>query len=189
MSSELVNHLEVAAQWDDSPSEIIHEAIARIEALETENARLMEALGDLLNCVDGQHDYEWLARCKEKARKALYAYPDTSDARCQCDACKTVSHASSCAGHNDPAYPNGPSDCDKQVVPSGYSEYTPIKVVGSTSEPRGCPVPGACKPSDRPADVTVDEIAKFMDDHMKAWMDEGDFARAILDPFKVVRRK
>lgn len=48
------------------------------------------------------------------------------------------------------------SDCEKQV-PSGYSEYTPIKVVGSTSEPRGCPTTVACScPSDRTADVTVE---------------------------------
>lgn len=44
------------------------------------------------------------------------------------------------------------------------------------------------KPSDRPADVTVEELAKFMDDHMKAWMDEGDFARALLRAFTVGRR-
>lgn len=101
------------------------------------------------------------------------------------------------------------SDCEKQVVPSGYSEYTPIKVVGSTSEPRGCPVPGACScPSDRTADVTVDDLAVVLANARRAahgsapmtkeeagyvhlWPDGSELktqARALLDAFTVGRR-
>jgi hypothetical protein len=32
--------------------------------------------------------------------------------RCQCEACKTVQHASYCAVHNAPALPIGKCNCD-----------------------------------------------------------------------------
>ena len=39
--------------------------------------------------------------------------PTKTTAHCMCDACKTgVIHASDCAVHNMPAYPNGPCDCE-----------------------------------------------------------------------------
>ena len=35
---------------------------------------------------------------------------------CQCEACRLLpigqGHASDCSVHNEPAYPNGPCDCD-----------------------------------------------------------------------------
>lgn len=31
--------------------------------------------------------------------------------RCGCKACETIDHASDCAVHNEPAYPNGKCDC------------------------------------------------------------------------------
>jgi predicted transcriptional regulator len=67
MSSELVERLEVAAQWDSSPSQLIHEAIARIEALEAEVARLREALEPFAKAADNfdefkiNNDVEWFA--------------------------------------------------------------------------------------------------------------------------------
>lgn len=32
---------------------------------------------------------------------------------CQCDACRIRPHASDCAVHNMPAYPNGPCNCER----------------------------------------------------------------------------
>lgn len=44
---------------------------------------------------------------------AATAYARSVEERgsCQCPACATIQHASSCAVHNAPALPNGPCDC------------------------------------------------------------------------------
>lgn len=42
-----------------------------IESMRSINADLLAALSALLNCVDGQHDQEWLDRCKADALAAL----------------------------------------------------------------------------------------------------------------------
>ena len=43
---------------------------------------------------------------------------------CQCPACEVTPHASDCAVHNEPAYPNGSCDCGaQQQEPVAYS-YT-----------------------------------------------------------------
>jgi hypothetical protein len=35
--------------------------------------------------------------------------------KCSCSACAVTPHASDCAVHNEPAYPNGPCDCGVEV--------------------------------------------------------------------------
>lgn len=50
--SDLIGRLEAAAQWDGSPSWLIHEAIARITDLEAENARLRDRLAEALKALE-----------------------------------------------------------------------------------------------------------------------------------------
>ena len=67
------------------------------------------------------------------------------------------------------------SDCDKQgVIPSGYGEYTPITVGGSTS--------------DRTADVTVDDLAHWLLHNLSLDAHPLKDARALLDAFTIGRR-
>lgn len=45
MSDRLVDRLEMAAQWDDSPKELLNEAVDYIEELERRNRELNAELG------------------------------------------------------------------------------------------------------------------------------------------------
>jgi hypothetical protein len=57
---------------------MLHDLLSEIDRLRShaprpDDSALVEALSNLLNCVDGQHDYEWLQRCKDEAKAALAA--------------------------------------------------------------------------------------------------------------------
>lgn len=41
---------------------------------------------------------------------------------CRCIACRETTHASDCAVHNMPAYPNGPCDCRIERKSGYYSD-------------------------------------------------------------------
>ena len=68
------------------------------------------------------------------------------------------------------------SDCDKQGSDCGATRCRDL----------GCF--GACKPSDRTADVTVDELADFLRNKTLYTTEYEDDARALLDAFTVGRR-
>lgn len=57
------------------------------------------------------------------ALQALIAKAARSS-RCQCIACNEVRHASDCAVHNEPAYPNGPCSCGASGMPTAPAGET-----------------------------------------------------------------
>ena len=75
---------------------------------------------------------EWLARAEAKCARNTLANPPS----CQCPACKADGiHASDCAVHNMPAYPNGPCDCGLKPTEQ-QREYRALTVVAATANDR-----------------------------------------------------
>jgi hypothetical protein len=53
----------------------------------------------------------WIRLHEELEAEFARRLADSGPIDCQCEACKPHSHASDCAVHNMPAYPNGPCNC------------------------------------------------------------------------------
>lgn len=72
--SDLVERLEVAAQWDDSPSSLIHEAIAALTAAQKRIEELTRTLEDIISAADSFQDeegYEVAGQVRIRARALL----------------------------------------------------------------------------------------------------------------------